>query len=116
MGFRAVGQIDLLFQAVFNTNSPACHERAQRVPVEAAGIEPVSDSATNDNIACGCENCQQCRAALALHSECFKRQFMASLDVELQIVIRGWGRLQDSIRSGIVTLVDFNRPNKSYGN
>jgi hypothetical protein len=69
--------------------------------VEAAGIEPASDfDGTTDDL-CDCENCKQCRAANALHFECFKGQFLASLDAELQVLIGDWVRLDDSTRKAI---------------
>lgn len=58
--------------------------------MEAAGIEPSADFIATDNSVCDCENCQQCRAAYALHFECFKSHFLESFDAELQRVIDGW--------------------------
>jgi hypothetical protein len=66
--------------------------------VEAAGIEPLFDyDATNSSV-CDCENCRQCRAANALHFECFKSHFLASLDIDLQHLIQRWDRLDESAR------------------
>ena len=73
--------------------------------MEAAGIEPSVEIAANDNQPCACENCQQCRAAYALHSECFSRHLLASFDADLQRVIDGWGSLSVSVRSAIEALV-----------
>jgi hypothetical protein len=66
--------------------------------VEAAGIEPSADFVASESGICNCENCQQCRAANALHFECFKSHFQASLDADLQRVIDGWDRLDTMIR------------------
>jgi len=71
--------------------------------VEAAGIEPSAIFAATENSICDCENCQQCRAANALHSECFKRQFLASLDADLHYVIEQWELLDASTRRAIAT-------------
>ena len=72
--------------------------------VEAAGIEPSDDFGASDSCICDCENCQQCRAAYALHLECFKEHLMASFDADLQGVIVGWNGLPASTRKAIVTL------------
>jgi hypothetical protein len=62
------------------------------------GIEPGADfDGTTDGL-CDCENCQQCRAANALHLECFKGHFLASLDADLQQVIDVWERLPTEMR------------------
>jgi hypothetical protein len=73
--------------------------------VEAAGIEPSDDFDATENGACGCENCQQCRAANALHEECFKLRFLASLDAELQCVVGAWTGLATPLRSAVLALV-----------
>jgi hypothetical protein len=62
------------------------------------GIEPSDDFDATDFSLCDCENCQQCRAANALHSECLKSRFLASLDVDLQCLIERWSRLDESAR------------------
>lgn len=73
--------------------------------MEAAGIEPSDDfDATCDSV-CNCENCQECRAAYALHSECFKGHLLASLDADLQRVIDGWELLSESVRDAIRALI-----------
>jgi hypothetical protein len=65
------------------------------------GIEPSADFAITDNSVCDCENCQQCRAARALHFDCFKSQFLASLDIDLQSLIDSWERLDATTRRAI---------------
>jgi hypothetical protein len=55
--------------------------------MEAAGIEPGDDFDATKNGLCTCENCRQCRAANALHEECFKSRFLATLDTDLQQMI-----------------------------
>ncbi len=73
--------------------------------VEAAGIEPSDDfDATIDGL-CDCENCQQCRAANALHLDCFKSHFLASLDADLQRVIRAWALLPKRAQTAVLALV-----------
>jgi hypothetical protein len=74
--------------------------------VEAAGIEPSDDFAATENRICDCENCQQCRAAYALHFECFKGQLLASFDSELQRIIAAWNKLEPATRRVIGTLCD----------
>jgi hypothetical protein len=74
--------------------------------VEAAGIEPSADIVATENSICDCENCQQCRAANALHFECFKGQFLASLDPDLQRVISNWTTLPGSMRRAISAFLD----------
>jgi hypothetical protein len=73
--------------------------------VEAAGIEPVDDFDATAEPLCDCENCQQCRAAYALHSECFKSHFLASLDTDLQNVIESWEGVPVAIRAAINALL-----------
>jgi hypothetical protein len=74
--------------------------------VEAAGIEPSADFATSESGVCDCENCQECRAARALHFECFKSQFLASLDADVQRVVAAWNKLGPATRCVINTLCD----------
>jgi hypothetical protein len=73
--------------------------------VEAAGIEPGADFDATETRVCDCENCQLCRAAYALHLECFKCRYLATLDKDLQRVIRDWANLKPSVRSAICSLV-----------
>ena len=70
--------------------------------MEAAGIEPAVEIAANDNGLCTCEECQQCRAANALHFECFNRHFLTSFDADLQRVIAAWDVLDDRTRREMV--------------
>jgi hypothetical protein len=51
--------------------------------VEAAGIEPCDDFVVTGEADCSCENCQDCRAAYALHSTCFGLHSLASLGIDL---------------------------------
>jgi hypothetical protein len=69
------------------------------------GLEPASEFAANVGALCGCENCLQCCAARALHSECFKRHYLASLDSDLQKVINAWERLPVTLREAVSVLV-----------
>jgi hypothetical protein len=71
--------------------------------MEAAGIEPSTDFDATRNSICDCENCQQCRAANALHFECFKSQFLASLDINLQRLIECWEHLDTATHRTIAS-------------
>jgi hypothetical protein len=73
--------------------------------VEAAGIEPSSDFDATENSICDCENCQHCRAANALHLECFKLQYLALLDADLQLVIEVWDQLDGPTRRAITDAI-----------
>ncbi len=82
-----------------NENQP------HRLKLEAAGIEPSDDfDATADGL-CDCENCQQCRAANALHGECLKSHLLASFDHDLQFVIAAWERSPETLRKAVATLL-----------
>jgi hypothetical protein len=59
-----------------------------------------------------CEMCQQCRAAYALHFECFKGHFLASLDADLQRVISAWKSLDDESRWAIMNSLDSFCPSE----
>jgi hypothetical protein len=73
--------------------------------VEAAGIEEQSDSDATENGLCTCENCRECRAASALHEECFKSRYLASLDNNLQRVIETRYRLDGPLRGAVMAIV-----------
>jgi hypothetical protein len=73
--------------------------------MEAAGIEPSDDFDATENCICDCENCQQCRAANALHLECFKSHYLSSLDADLQRLINRWGELPASVKGAVGDLV-----------
>jgi hypothetical protein len=79
--------------------------------MEAAGIEPGSDFDATENGVCNCENCEQCRAAYALHEECFKSRFLATLDVELLRVLVEWGSLAAYVRGAIIALLASEKLN-----
>jgi hypothetical protein len=68
-------------------------------------IEPSDDFDATTSSVCDCENCHQCRAAKALHFDCFKSQFLVSLDADLQCVVAGWGNLAAPFRGAILALV-----------
>ena len=86
--------LDALGQAL-TLDVTACHR------VEAAGIEPSDNFDATSECQCNCENCQQCRAANALHSGCIKRHLLASFDIDLQCLIERWERLDVSVRQAI---------------
>jgi hypothetical protein len=81
---------------------PATHCPSTTYKVEAAGIEPSDDFDATSEGPCNCENCQQCRAANALHSECVKRHLLASFDIDLQRLIAVWNLLDVEVRGVIV--------------
>src|ERR1051326_5373848 len=68
---------------------------------EAAGIEPSPHFAASNSIVWDRENCQGCHAARALHFECFKSHFLASLDADLQGLIDRWEHLDATARHAI---------------
>ena len=74
--------------------------------IDTTGIEPSFDSDATDSSVCDCENFQQCRAANALHFDCFKGQFLSSLDAELRGVIEAWNATAPSLRKTILTLIE----------
>ena len=74
--------------------------------VEAAGIEPSANSTATKNSVCNCENCQQCRAASALHFECFKSHYLGSFDADLQRLLNSWNQLPASVISAVSNFVD----------
>jgi hypothetical protein len=74
--------------------------------MEAAGIEPADDSDATADSACDCEVCQECRAAYALHFECFKSRLLASFDADLQQLMNGWACLPEAIRAAIIALAE----------
>jgi hypothetical protein len=100
-----------------NDERRVCHPRpkTQKTPrilgisMEAAGIEPSADVAATENSVCDCENCQQCRAARALHFECFKSHFLASLDADLQRVVYAWALAEPPLRQMILAIVNTCR-------
>jgi hypothetical protein len=67
--------------------------------VEAAGIEPSDDFDATSEPLCNCEKCQECRAANALHFECFKSHLLASFDADLQQLIHSWAQLPEAVRA-----------------
>jgi hypothetical protein len=76
--------------------------------MEAAGIEPQSYFTVNDGDLCSCENCEGCRAAYALHFECYKCHLLASFDADLQRVIKQWKQLPKAMRNAVVVLMESN--------
>ena len=76
--------------------------------LEAAGIEPSDDFAATKDGVCNCENCQQCRAAYALHLECFKGHLLASFDADLQRVIAVWDELPEAMRRAALAIMGLN--------
>jgi hypothetical protein len=71
----------------------------------ATGIEPAFNSDATDILPCSCVNCQQCRAAPALHFGCPDWLETASHDADLQRVIAAWGDLPEAIRRALLALI-----------
>jgi hypothetical protein len=69
------------------------------------GFEPTCDSAANDDVPCACEKCRQARAALALHSGCFKWLESALNDADLRRVVAAWDGMPEAIRRALVALI-----------
>ena len=83
--------------------------------MEAAGIEPAFDSDGIIKPACACGNCEECRAALALH---FGRSIwldLSSIDADLLSVVLAWENLSEPIRNAILALVHWAIPSERDG-
>ncbi|MGD9721503.1 MAG: hypothetical protein AB7O59_09865 [Pirellulales bacterium] len=74
--------------------------------MEAAGIEAESDFAKSNCDACGCADCEMCRAANALHSGRLQWLESALTDADLQRVILAWGTLPEAMRRAVLAIVD----------
>jgi hypothetical protein len=72
--------------------------------VEAAGIEPGNDIDASVEGHCECEECQLCRAAHALHFECFKSRYLTPFEIDLHSLISNWQTLPNNIRTAIKAL------------
>ena len=72
----------------------------------AVGIEPASCANLTESACSLCENCQQARAARALHSGGPNCHFVASLDADLRAVIAAWDALPVSIRKAAIALIE----------
>ena len=70
-----------------------------------AGIEPASNSDATDILPCSCVNCQQCRAARALHFGCPDWLSVASSDADLHRVISSWDALPQAIRTAVMAVI-----------
>jgi hypothetical protein len=81
--------------------------------VEAAGIEPASDSDVSDNATSICDNCGQACAARALHFGGTSGQSLSLDDstghcdcaAELESVAHAWPQLPQHVRDSILLLV-----------
>jgi hypothetical protein len=73
--------------------------------VEAAGIEPALEFDATGKLPCGCVFCQECRAALALHSWRPQWLELAFDDADLQRVLDSWGLLPAAIRRAVLALI-----------
>jgi hypothetical protein len=72
--------------------------------MEAAGIEPASDSDATPNPQTVCISCPQCGAAYALHLKDTGWREVAVVDADLQAVLQAWGELPVENRKAILSL------------
>jgi hypothetical protein len=70
-----------------------------------AGFEPDADFAATGILPCGCMICQECRAALALHSSCPEWLEVAFDDADLQRIVTTRDGLPRAIKTAITALV-----------
>lgn len=77
--------------------------------MEAAGIEPAGDSDGIIKPACSCGNCEECRAASALHFACANSLDLSSIDTDLLTVVLAWAGISEPIRKAIVGLAMVDR-------
>ena len=73
------------------------------------GFEPTCNFVANDNAVCVCEKCHQARAALALHSGCFKWLELALNDADLRRLVAAWDELPEAIRRAVISLVESQK-------
>jgi hypothetical protein len=73
--------------------------------VEAAGIEPAVDFDPSVKLVCGCVICEECLAAMALHSDGTNWLELALTDADLESVIRAWKGLAEPIRRAVRALL-----------
>lgn len=70
-----------------------------------AGIEPACDSDGIIKADYACGNCEQCRAAPALHFGRPNWLDLSSIDSDLQSVVVAWEKISKPIRKAILALV-----------
>jgi hypothetical protein len=85
-----------------------CDKYASGYCMEAGGIEPPCRNNGTDSGQESCDFCQGCCAAPALHSGGCRRQFLSSIDPELQLLMIGWHKLPKAVQSAIAILVRAN--------
>jgi hypothetical protein len=78
--------------------------------MEAAGIEPAVDFDATGKLDCGCVICEECRAAMALHSDVTDWLDLALADPDLQSVIRAWTVLGAPLKAAIRALIGSQSP------
>jgi hypothetical protein len=81
---------------------------------KGSGIEPAFNSDATDFLPCGCVNCQQCRAARALHLGCPDWLYVASADADLQRVIAAWDALPQAIRAAVMAVIGTVAPRTDH--
>jgi hypothetical protein len=78
--------------------------------MEAAGIEPAVDFDASGKLDCGCVICEECRAAMALHSDGTDWLDLAMADADLQSVNREWSVLTAPLKAAIRALIRSQSP------
>ena len=73
--------------------------------VPEVGLEPNLDSSTTADSDCVCAFFPQCCAANALQEGVSNCRRLASIDTDLQRVVRVWDELPEQIRRAILALV-----------
>ncbi len=81
--------------------------------VEAAGIEPAFNLDGTAVTNCNCVNCQEGRAARALHPGCPDWLQLSSLGADLQSVLLSWRRLPEPIRRAILALIESQKEGRT---
>ena len=79
-------------------------DKSQVAFMEAAGIEPAGDFDLTTEVVCDCVNCQEGRAAPALHSGRSAWLDLSSIDADLLSVVLAWEKISGPIRKAIVSL------------
>jgi hypothetical protein len=77
------------------------------------GLEPTTGFDATDASICDCENCQQPRAANALHADISTGQLMAIFDADFHQVKLAWPTLPSETRKVILALIPSAKGSKA---